>query len=63
MNNSRARIYFIHAPVLVVSAVLLHDFSLPVGFKFLALVVSVLVGTYLFSEYVLRKAPGLRKIM
>jgi glucan biosynthesis protein C len=63
MSNNAFAVYVFHAPILVVLAVLMRNWSEYPFEKFLMLSAMGLVVTFLFANYVVRYTPGLRDVM
>jgi surface polysaccharide O-acyltransferase-like enzyme len=63
LSDNGFAVYMFHAPVVIGIAVVLKDFDLPGIVKFLVLAPSAIIVTYALAELVLRRIPGLKRVL
>lgn len=63
LSDNGFAVYMFHAPIVIGIAVILKDYDLPGIVKFLMLAPSAILLTYALSGLVLRRIPGLRKVL
>lgn len=63
LSDNGFAVYMFHAPIVIGIAVVLKGYDLPGIVKFLILAPSAVLITYTLAELVLRRIPGLKKVL
>jgi glucan biosynthesis protein C len=63
LSDNGFAVYMFHAPIVIGIAVILKDYDLPGMVKFMILAPSAILVTYALAELILRRIPGLRRIL
>ncbi len=63
LSDNGFAVYMFHAPVVIGIAVILRDYDLPGIVKFLILAPSAIFITFALAELVLRRIPGLKRVL